>query len=490
MILTLILILLLISCLQALVVAKRKVRPDRPDLADLPPDILSPDEYFNLALDTDDENYRQKADYFWHAVLLGPGDHFTVKDAYDSFLQVFYKRGIPEQAYIYIANEYLSRGDMENGIKNCKTAISLNSKSIEAYQLISRALPADGSDVSEKISYLNKALEIDPKNSETHSLLGSTYFTGKNWDKSLYHLEKAVSLDPLLTKAHANAVYLRNNMCKWGKNGTQYFKDMEAIERIVRAEINTSMKSPRFNEWQSVVFPHTALAYRVDPMVKYAAAASYARFEKAQIINRGSKETDHSLLLPRYLEESVEFIRNVSVGSPVCSRVTDVEVEASTGDARSVETSSTSCRSYNHSDGAAVEFAVKSNFRIKVAYVSAGLTTKALTYLVQDMFAFHNRDKFEVHVYATSKPDPPFFINTIMRGVDYREKIKDGAEHFHDVSGKSCAEVIKMMKKVGIHILINWDGYAQNGAKLEGLFGLHPAPIQISHMVRTNIISN
>ena len=71
-----------------------------------------------------------------------------------------------------------------------------------------------------------------------------------------------------------------------------------------------------------------------------------------------------------------------------------------------------------------------------------------------------------------------------MRGVDFREKIQYSAEHFYDVSGKSRADVVKMIQSKGIHILINWDGYAQNGAKLEGLYGLHSAPIQVSHMVK------
>ena len=467
--------------------SKPKKRNNRPDLANLPPDVKSSDEYFNMALDTD--NYRLQADYYWHSVLLGPGEEYSVEEAYSSFIKVFQSRGILEQAHIYMANEYLARGDMQNGINQCKIALNINNKTIEAYHLIARALPVRTDDASEKIGYLLTALEIDPKYGDTHSLLGSTYFEVKNWDKSLYHLEKAVQLNPSLTKAHANAVYLRNNMCKWGKNGTQYFQDMEAIEKIVRNEMVTTMKSSRPSDWQSVVFPHTALAYRVDPIIKFAAAASYARFEKSQAISRGEKETDHSLLMPKYLAESVDFIRNVTGAdaSGQCSDYQEVEVDAVTGVAE--ETSSApkgpnGCRIFNHSDGTAFEFIPKNNFRIKVGYVSAGLTTKALTYLVQDMFTFHNSQKFEIHVFATSKPDPQFFIKSIMRGVDFREKIQYSAEHFYDVSGKSRADVVKMIQSKGIHILINWDGYAQNGAKLEGLFGLHSAPIQVSHMVR------
>jgi predicted O-linked N-acetylglucosamine transferase (SPINDLY family) len=293
-------------------------------------------------------------------------------------------------------------------------------------------------------------------------------------------LEKAVKLDPSLSKALANVVYLRNNMCKWGYNGVQYFKDMETIESIVREEIRTNARG------QSVVFPHTALAYRVDPKVKLAAAMSYARAEREQASIRGEKETDHSKLFSKYLKESVEYIRNVST-VPRDDLVIDLEGEIEISppnpicDLLNSRKSLTRC--YFQGDGSILEVKKKPGFRIKVAYMSAGITTKALTYLTQNMFYFHDRSLFEVHVYATSKPDPAFFINTIMRGVDYRGKIQDGAEYFHEVHGKARADVIKMIKKQGIHILINWDGYAQNGAKIDGLFGLHPAPIQVSHMV-------
>ena len=33
-------------------------------------------------------------------------------------------------------------------------------------------------------------------------------------------------------------------------------------------------------------------------------------------------------------------------------------------------------------------------------------------------------------------------------------------------------------------VLINWDGFALNGVRLSGLFAMHPAPIQVSHMVQ------
>ncbi len=43
--------------------------------------------------------------------------------------------------------------------------------------------------------------------------------------------------------------------------------------------------------------------------------------------------------------------------------------------------------------------------------------------MAQDLFRFHNRSEFEVHVYATTAPDTDDFLNYAMRGVNWREKV-------------------------------------------------------------------
>ena len=42
----------------------------------------------------------------------------------------------------------------------------------------------------------------------------------------------------------------------------------------------------------------------------------------------------------------------------------------------------------------------------------------------------------------------------------------------------------KLIKSHGIHILLNWDGYSNNGVRATGLFPQQAAPIQIAHQVR------
>jgi hypothetical protein len=41
----------------------------------------------------------------------------------------------------------------------------------------------------------------------------------------------------------------------------------------------------------------------------------------------------------------------------------------------------------------------------------------------QDLMRFHDRKKFEIHVYATTGPDDPTFLEKGMRGVSWRQKV-------------------------------------------------------------------
>ncbi len=63
------------------------------------------------------------------------------------------------------------------------------------------------------------------------------------------------------------------------------------------------------------------------------------------------------------------------------------------------------------------------NFRIKIGYVSANIKSKTTVYMAQDLFRFHDKTKFEVHVYATTAQDTPYFLSQAMRGVDWRKKV-------------------------------------------------------------------
>ena len=160
----------------------------------------------------------------------------------------------------------------------------------------------------------------------------------------------------------------------------------------------------------------------------------------------------------------------------------------------------------------------------------------------QNVLVFHDRSKFEVHVYATTPPDTEDMLQK-MRGVDWRKKVScrllrnyvyiyiydfhlncisvyssgpkrrrvlpRDAHAAHPAAVRAdkartcrrwfwyfqyCTAVFIMpsyytlllrwcCRSHGIHILMNWDGYSNAGIRAGGIFALQPSPIQINHQV-------
>ena len=75
------------------------------------------------------------------------------------------------------------------------------------------------------------------------------------------------------------------------------------------------------------------------------------------------------------------------------------------------------------------------------------------------------------------------FIKHGMRGVDWRDRVKSNVDFFHDCQAMKMdhMKAARFIHEKGIHILIEWDGYARQGERAQGLFALRSAPIQILH---------
>jgi predicted O-linked N-acetylglucosamine transferase (SPINDLY family) len=223
--------------------------------------------------------------------------------------------------------------------------------------------------------HVNIALELDPNDPEVHLLAGNVLFEAKSLNKSLYYFNKAISIDPHHNTAAANAIYIRQNLCIWGKEGSQYDKDMKSLVRIIEndelkksqaatkvnvpvVQSSTNSKyNPQVHSQDTSIHPHMALAYDIPTKLKLLLNINLAEGEKKLALSRGLIPTNHSLLFDDYKND---FKRN--------------------------------------EDGSI------SNTRIRVGYVCASFKTKAVIYLTQDLFRFHDKSKFDVYVFSTTGP--------------------------------------------------------------------------------------
>lgn len=109
--------------------------------------------------------------------------------------------------------------------------------------------------------------------------------------------------------------------------------------------------------------------------------------------------------------------------------------------------------------------------RLRIGYISPDFRSHPVGHLVCGMFEHHNREKYEIHAYALVVTDAPD---------EFREQIKAGVDHFHDISRMPFIEAAQLIHSHGIDILIDLAGYTTYART--DILALCPAPVQALFM--------
>lgn len=110
------------------------------------------------------------------------------------------------------------------------------------------------------------------------------------------------------------------------------------------------------------------------------------------------------------------------------------------------------------------------NQRLRIAYISSSFRNFPTGHLTQDLYALHDRKRFEIFVYSYGLDDESI----------YRTKIQQGCDHFIDIKDYSIEQACQKIYSDKIDILIDLMGRTF-GARLE-INALRPAPINVRYL--------
>ena len=108
--------------------------------------------------------------------------------------------------------------------------------------------------------------------------------------------------------------------------------------------------------------------------------------------------------------------------------------------------------------------------RLKIGYLSHDLRHHAIGHLTCGLFAHHDRSRFEVFTYSLGPDD----------GSEYRRRIVEGSEHFHDLGGWSDAQIVNRITEDRVEVLIDVQGYSRDARP--GVLLARPAPVLIHYL--------
>eukprot|EP00804_Cyclotella_cryptica_P015203 CCRYP_000736-RC/>CCRYP_000736-RC protein AED:0.03 eAED:0.03 QI:41/1/1/1/1/1/3/486/927 len=481
------------------------------------------------------KRYNEASAFLWRAVLLKEraGDQYTVDEAFTPFLQCYLLENKIVDGLVFISAESFSRGQNQMGEMYLKQALERDARHEGAIRLkelmhVGVGAAIDGRDTGleselvqtqrrlTKLGQIRDSVDLSKSRSKRKkTTLGNSddafweqfkenngaakakqenddmvdkspediyniatyYFNNKNltYASELFELSCQKS-NAKLSPACTNAVYLRTNLCDWGEEGKGFEKDMDIIVQITKAETemyrfvtiaNEELKRQNglndkmdleegVIQWKRAtsVHPHMMLGYPLDNkdvILKRHVAESMASLDEI----RARLDDDGTIRdRPNDLPYNVEEMR----------------------------------RKFAKRHGMQLGEGKRSNSSvlpepIRVGFVGCGFNSKAVMYLSQDMFRFFDPSVVEVHIFSSGAPDHPLFINGAMRGVDWRQRVIDNVDYFHDVRQfkEDHIGLARFIHEKEIQILIEWDGYARQGERASGLMALRPCPVQILH---------
>lgn len=248
-------------------------------------------------------------------------------------------------------------------------------------------------------------------------------------------------------------VYLKCRVCEW-----------DGYSKLLKRLLKKARRALKTKGGALFIDPHMTLAYPFPPKVKLGIARQHALKELDDATQRGLTVFHH---------DPAAFLPGAAAGTTTVEGAGADGVAAAADAAGAVEaetivkkgnTEMEEVADVAASVAAGVAADIAGTGRIRVGYVSADFKLKATSYLIQNMFTHHDRSKFEIYCYATTKNTDKG--SRKLYGVDWRKTIRRSLEpgHFMDVSGKPLEEVVRLVHDVHkIHILVNMDGYVDTG---------------------------
>ncbi|KAG7338568.1 glycosyl transferase family 41 protein [Nitzschia inconspicua] len=229
----------------------------------------------------------------------------------------------------------------------------------------------------------------------------------------------------------------------WGFNGTGFDADMARLEELTENEALKWRRGDLVNfSWQRAtsVHPHMMLGYPLPPILKRYVSESVAWMDElmARVTDQGNAVNP--------LPEDLPF-------DPQSEREKYIQEASQPG------------------------------FKLRVGFVGSGFNSKAVLFCHKISFAFMTETRLKCIFFSLGPPDNDNFIKIGMGGVDWRKRVAEQVDQFHDIEEIKMDHIAlaRFIHDQGIHILIEWDGYARQGERAQGLMTLRPCPLQILH---------
>jgi predicted O-linked N-acetylglucosamine transferase (SPINDLY family) len=346
-----------------------------------------------------------------------------------------------------LAQILITQGALGDAIDLLRKSIELEPTNPRAYNNLGLA-QLRGGDAAAAAASLQQALEISPTYALAHLNLGLAHGALNRVADARACYERALQIDPHLTDARQRLSELLRSTDESAARSERY----RALESHAINLMTANRHDAAIEVWTRLIEEGAPLGYlsgtRFHCQLHCCDWSEYAqmtRYLQAEVMRGGRVDLPFSF-----------FVHSSSPGAQLaCARI----FAADRHPEHPAAPRATRARSAEPQSG-----------RLRLAYLSSEFRDHATAYLIADLLGHHDRSRFEIFALSYGPSEP---------GV-MRARIAASVEHFIDVSERTDAEVVELMRSLGVQIAVDLKGLS--GGARTGIFARRAAPVQINFL--------
>jgi len=354
---------------------------------------------------------------------------------------------------------YHHQGQLQQAESLYREALRVDPRNADSHQLLGTVLRDEG-DLPQATVHFREALRLRPESGETHVNLGIALQEQGHLTEANAHFKEALRLNPENAPALNGLGITSRDQGDLAESIAYFQEALRLLPGTAEIHINLGVSLQEAGNVGDAL-AHYREAVRLSPghpvaldnLVNQAQlVCDWSNLEGMwrDILHRIHSQppapiSPHGvLLMPSTAEDQL-----ISAGNWVATRLARVEQERA---------------------DLSFQFVREFKSRLRIGYLSSDFHAHATAYLIAELFELHDRQRFEIVAYSIGHDDSS----------PIRRRLTEACDRFVDLNALSHAESARRIYADGVDILVDLKGYTR-GSRTEVL-ALKPAPIQVNYL--------
>ena len=357
------------------------------------------------------------------------------------------------QLLFLIGNAYLQKNNFIDSIAFFKKTINLDRNNVGAYNNLGGALQILKK-YEKAIDIYKKLLLIKPNFSDGYNNIGTCLAHLKDYNNASKHFEKAISLNPKDYVAYNNIGLIEKEFSNFDKALESFKKSIEINQNYYLALNNLGNTYLEIKNYELAKKYYKKL-YEIYPDYEFILGKLvYSKMFLCEWHELNFLVDKMKIALDENKKVVAPFILLALIDSP--------ELQLKSSEIFSKDKlvdSKTDSKSKK-----------QSGKKIKIGYFSPDFRNHPVLHLIQDIFKYHDKSKFDVYAFSL-EPNKNDYMT---------DKIKPYFKEYLEIKNLSNTSIFELAKKIGLDIAIDLCGYTSlNRAEI---FSKRLASVQINFL--------